>query len=150
MKYKEILSAAVGTIGAVAVKLMGGWNGALTTLLVFMAADYISGIILAGVFKKSPKTASGALQSYAGFKGLARKGITLIIVMLAFRLDMITGQNFIASGVIIAFITNEAISITENAALMGVPMPKVLVKAIDVLKSDCGLKDENCTETAEP
>lgn len=134
MKYKEVFSATAGAVGTLIVKLIGGWNGALTTLMIFMAADYISGVLLAGVFKKSPKTKSGALQSVAGFKGLARKGVTLIIVMLAFRLDMMTGQDFIANGVIIAFITNEAISITENAALMGVPLPGPLKKAIDILK----------------
>ncbi len=134
MKYKEILSFATGTLGAIAAKLFGAWNGALTTLMIFMAADYLSGILLAAVFKKSPKSKTGALESRAGFKGLVRKGITLIIVMLAFRLDMITGQSFIADGVIIAFITNEAISITENAALIGVPLPKVLTNVIDVLR----------------
>lgn len=136
MKYKEMLSAAAGVLGAVAAKIFGGWNGALSTLMIFMAADYLSGILLAGVFKKSPKSENGALESRAGFKGLVRKGIILIIVMLSFRLDMITGQNFIASGVIIAFITNEAISITENAALIGVPLPAPLMKAIDVLKTE--------------
>ncbi len=136
MKYKDILSAAAGALGAVAAKLFGNWNGALTTLLIFMAADYLSGLLLAGVFKKSPKSETGALESRAGFKGLIRKGVVLIIVMLAFRLDMITGQNFIADGVIIAFITNEAISITENAALIGIPLPKVLTGAIDILRKE--------------
>ena len=136
MKYKEIISAAAGTVGAVCVKIFGGWNGALTTLLIFMATDYITGLLLAAVFKKSPKSKSGTLESRAGFKGLARKGITLLIVMLAFRLDTLTNQNFIASGVIIAFITNEAISITENAAMMGIPLPEVLLRAIDVMKND--------------
>ena len=138
MKYKEIISAAAGSVGAMAVKLLGAWNGALTTLLIFRATDYITGLLLAAVFKKSPKSQNGALESRAGFKGLARKGITLLIVMLAFRLDALTNQSFIASGVIIAFITNEAISITENAALIGIPMPGVLVKAIDVMKSESG------------
>ncbi|MBO7519967.1 MAG: phage holin family protein [Clostridia bacterium] len=136
MKYKEIISAAAGAAGAFIVKLTGGWNGALTTLLIFMAVDYLSGLILAGVFKKSPKSENGALESHAGFKGLVRKGIILTLVMLAFRLDTITGQDFIADGVIIAFITNEAISITENAALIGVPLPAPLIRAIDVLKTD--------------
>lgn len=136
MKYKEILSGAAGIVGAVASKLFGEWNGALTTLMIFMAADYLSGILLAAVFKKSPKSKTGALESRAGFKGLVRKGIILIMVLLAFRLDMITGQSFIADGVIIAFITNEAISITENAALIGVPLPKVLTNAIDILKKE--------------
>ena len=142
MKYKEIISAAAGTVGALIVKMFGGWSGAMSTLMIFMAADYLSGLLLAGVFKKSPKSKNGALESRAGFKGLVRKGIILIIVMLAFRLDTITGQNFIADGVIIAFITNEAISITENAALIGVPLPAPLIKAIDVLKKDNG--QENC------
>ena len=136
MKYKEILSAGAGVVGAVAVKLFGGWDGAISTLMIFMAADYLSGILLAGVFKKSPKSKNGALESRAGFKGLVRKGIILIIVMLSYRLDVITGQNFIKDGVIIAFITNEAISITENAALIGVPLPAPLIKAIDVLKTE--------------
>ena len=136
MKYKEIISAAAGTVGAVCVKIFGGWNGALTTLLIFMATDYVTGLLLAAVFKKSPKSANGALESRAGFKGLARKGITLLIVMLAFHLDTLTHSNFIASGVIIAFITNEAISITENAAMIGIPLPEVLLRAIDVMKND--------------
>ena len=136
MKTKEIISAAAGTLGAVLAKIFGGFDSALTTLMIFMAADYISGLILAGIFKKSPKSKNGALESHAGFKGLVRKGIILIIVMLSYRLDMITKQNFIADGVIIAFITNEAISITENAALIGVPLPAPLIKAIDILKSD--------------
>ena len=138
MKYKEIISAAAGTVGGIIVKFLGGWNGALTTLLIFMATDYVTGLLLAAVFKKSPKSENGRLESRAGFKGLARKGITLLIVMLAFRLDMLTHSNFIASGVIIAFITNEAISITENAALIGIPLPQVLLKAIDVMKSESG------------
>lgn len=138
MKYKEMISAAAGTVGAVLVKITGGWNGALTTLLIFMATDYVTGLLLAAVFKKSPKSKSGSLESRAGWKGLLRKGMTLLIVMLAFRLDTLTGQNFIADGVIIAFITNEAISITENAALIGIPLPQVLLKAIDVMKSESG------------
>lgn len=136
MKTKEIISAAAGAVGAVLAKIFGGFDSALTTLMIFMAADYISGLVLAGVFKKSPKSKNGALESHAGFKGLVRKGIILIIVMLSYRLDIITGQNFIADGVIIAFITNEAISITENAALIGIPMPKPIIKAIDILKTE--------------
>ena len=136
MKIKEIISAAAGALGAMLAKIFGGFDSALVTLLIFMAADYISGLVLAGIFKKSPKSKNGALESHAGFKGLVRKGIILIIVMLSYRLDMITKQNFIADGVIIAFITNEAISITENAALIGIPLPAPLIKAIDILKSD--------------
>ena len=125
------------------VKLFGGWNGSIATLMVFMAIDYVSGLLLAGVFKKSTKSESGALESRAGFKGLVRKAETLLIVALAVRLDMLTHQNFIAGGVVTAFVANEAISITENAAMMGVPLPGVLLRAIDVMKQK---KEDEITE----
>ena len=146
MRIKEILCTAFGIISAVFAKIFGGFDAPIVTLMIFMATDYISGLVLAGVFKKSPKSKNGALESHAGFKGLMRKGITLLIVMLAFRLDTVTKQNFIADGVIIAFITNEAISITENAALIGIPMPAVMLKAIDILKSDTRVQVSNEAE----
>ena len=143
MKIKELFLTAVGTCGAVLVKFFGGWNGSIATLMVFMAIDYVSGLLLAGVFKKSTKSESGALESRAGFKGLVRKAETLLIVALAVRLDMLTHQNFIAGGVVTAFVANEAISITENAAMMGVPLPGVLLRAIDVMKQK---KEDEITE----
>ena len=98
-----------------------------------MAFDYITGLIVAGVFKNSNKTETGALESYAGFKGLCRKGVTLLIVLVACRLDIVIGTTYIKDAVVIAFVANETISIIENAGLMGVPIPEVLKKAIDVL-----------------
>lgn len=113
----------------------GGWGSALTTLIIFMSIDYITGLMLAGIFKKSQKTESGALESRVGWKGLCRKGVTLLIVLVAVRLDMAVGTSFIKDATIIGFICNETISIVENAGLMGVPIPKPIIKAIDVLKS---------------
>lgn len=134
MKLKALCSAA-GAIGSSIVGYMfGGWDTAIQTLLIFMAIDFISALILAGVFHKSSKTESGALESKTCWKGLMRKGMTLLIVMVATRLDMATGQNFIRDAVCIAFIVNEAISIIENAGLMGVPIPDILMDAIDLLK----------------
>lgn len=134
MTLKGIVSAATGIIGSAFASLFGGWSTGLTTLLIFMCIDYITGLIVAGVFKKSPKTANGALESLAGFKGLIRKGATLLAVLVGYRLDMLLGTSYIRDCVIIAFITNEVISITENAGLMGVPMPQAIIKAIDILK----------------
>lgn len=134
MTLKGIVSAVMGIIGSAFASLFGGWNTGLTTLLIFMCIDYITGLIVAGVFKKSPKTANGALESLAGFKGLVRKGATLLAVLIGYRLDMLLGTSYIRDCVIIAFITNEVISITENAGLMGVPMPQAIIKAIDILK----------------
>ena len=116
----------------------GGWSDALITLIVFMSIDYATGLIVAGVFKKSKKSESGALESRAGFKGLCRKGVALLIVLVAVRLDIVMHTSYIKDAVIIAFIANESISIIENAGLMGIPVPSVIAKAIDVLKEKDG------------
>lgn len=127
--------AIIGLIGGTIATMFGGWDSALTTLVIFMGIDYLTGIIVAGVFNKSEKTENGALESRAGFKGLCRKGVTLLIVLVACRLDIVLGSNFVRDATIIAFIANETISIIENASLMGIPMPQVIVHAIEVLKA---------------
>lgn len=115
--------------------LFGGWDAGLATLVMFMAIDYVSGLVVAGVFTTVKKTTSGALESKAGWKGLCRKGMSLLFVLIAYRLDLAIGSNYIRDAVIIGFIVNETISIVENAGLMGVPLPKVINKAIDILTS---------------
>lgn len=97
----------------------GGWDAGLTTLLIFMGLDYISGLIVAGVFKNSPKTDTGSLESKAGWKGLCRKCMTLIFVLVAYRLDLVIGTNYIRDAVIIAFIANETISLWKMRVLWG-------------------------------
>ena len=124
----------IGAIGALIASLFGGWDTALVTLMIFMATDYVTGLIVAGVFHTSQKSENGALESRAGWKGLCRKGVTLLVVLVACRLDLITGTNFIRDAVIIAFICNETISIIENAGLMGIDIPPALTAAIEVLK----------------
>lgn len=141
------LTGFIGVVGGVISTLYGGWDSALTTLIIFMAIDYITGLIVAGVFKNSEKTDTGALESRAGFKGLCRKGVTLLIVLVACRLDLVIGTTFVKDATVIAFIANETISIIENAGLMGIPIPSVIVKSIDVLKSKAEEdKNENSTQ----
>lgn len=130
---KEWLCAAIGAIGSVVVAFFGGWDMSLQTLVIFMVIDYMSGLVVAGVFHASKKSENGALESRVGFKGLCRKGITLLFVLIAHHLDIIIGTNYIRDMVVIGFIANEVISITENAGLMGVPLPKTIAKAIDIL-----------------
>lgn len=133
-----------GAVGSFFASFFGGWDGALTTLLLFMGIDYLTGLLVAGVFHKSRKTKSGSLESRAGWKGLCRKGVTLLIVLVACRLDLLTGSSFIRDAVVIAFVINETLSIIENAGLMGVPIPAIITKAIEVLKrkSDIDLTPE--------
>ena len=132
---KSWFTTLIGVIGGFIASLFGGWDAALVTLIIFMAIDYITGLIVAGVFRNSEKTANGALESRAGWKGLCRKGVTLLVVLVACRLDLVMGSNFIRDAVIIAFVANETISIIENAGLMGIPIPAAIMRAIEILKN---------------
>lgn len=138
MEHLSIIKAtfltAIGVIGSGVVNLFGGWTDDLATLIIFMAIDFVMGLAIAGFWKKSGKSESGALNSVSAWKGLCRKGGTLLVVLIAHRLDMTLGVGYIKTAVIIAFIANEGISIIENLGIMGVPLPAVLTKAIDVLK----------------
>ena len=140
-QMKSWITTLIGGIGSFIASLFGGWDAALVTLIIFMGIDYITGLIVAGVFHTSEKTPGGGLESRAGWKGLCRKGVTLLVVLVACRLDLVMGSNFIRDAVVIAFIANETISIIENAGLMGVPIPGVVVRAIEILKKKAESED---------
>lgn len=140
---KNAMLTAIGITGSIIAQLLGGFDMALQTLIIFMAVDYVTGLIVAGVFKRSQKTDTGALESRAGWKGLCKKGMTLLIVLVATRLDLMIGSNFIRDAVIIGYVVNESISIFENAGLMGLPVGKVLTNAIDILKKKSEGEDKN-------
>jgi toxin secretion/phage lysis holin len=135
-RMKVSFCSIIGVVGSAIAAMFGGWDSSLATLLIFMGIDYLSGMLVAGVFHKSTKTDTGALESNTGFKGICRKGMILLIVLVAYRLDLAVGATYIRNTVIIAFIANETISIVENAGLMGVPMPDVVTKAIDILQKN--------------
>ena len=141
---KAKLCTLLGAIGSFIASIFGGWDTGLATLMIFMAADYIMGLVVAGVFHNSPKTESGTLESKTGWKGLCRKCVTLLFVLIAYRLDLTLGVDYIRDAVIIGFVANELISIVENAGLMGAPLPKVIKNAIDILnkKADSIERDE--------
>lgn len=130
---KNGLCTAIGAVGGIIASLFGGWDNAMVTLILFMAIDFFSGLAVAGVFHASKKTESGALESRTGWKGLCRKCMTLLFVLVGHRLDLALGLTYIRDAVIIGFVANELISIVENAGLMGLPLPEVVTKAIDIL-----------------
>lgn len=139
---KETICVVAGLVGAFFTSLLGGWDTSLAALCIFMGVDYITGLLCAGVFHKSPKSKTGALESKASFKGLVRKSVVLAIVLVAHYLDLVLGINYVRDAVCIAFIVSEAISITENAGLMGVPVPPKLIKAIELLQQKNEEKDK--------
>lgn len=135
---KQIYCTSIGVAGSAIAALFGGWDVSLQCLIWFMAIDYVTGLIVAGVFHKSGKSETGALESRAGFKGLCRKAAVLALVLMAHYLDLVIGANFVRDAVCIGFIANEGLSILENVGLMGITYPDAIKKALDVLKA----KDE--------
>ncbi len=133
MTVKEFVCTAAGVVGAAVSSVFGGWNAALTTLVIFMIIDYITGTMVAAVWKRSAKSENGGLSSASGLRGLCRKATVLASVLVAARLDLITGSAYIRDAACIGFILNETLSIIENAGLMGVPLPGVIRDAVDVL-----------------
>ncbi|GAB6086446.1 phage holin family protein [Alkaliphilus crotonatoxidans] len=129
------IKIGLAAILSTAAQKLGGWDTALQTLVLFMATDYMTGLVVAAVFKTSPKTDTGTLESKAGFKGLFRKGAVLLVVLIGTSLDMLmdTGE-LVRNATIIGFTVGELISILENIGLMGVDLPPVITQAIDVLK----------------
>ncbi len=121
-------------LGSVLANLFGGWDVALQVLVFLMTADYISSLVMAGVFKRSPKSETGALESRAGFKGLVRKGGILLVVLVAVKLDEITGAAYIRTAVCVYFVANEGLSVAQNLGLMGIPLPGFLRKILEAMR----------------
>ena len=131
---REMFYTIMAGVGSVLSYFIGGVDAMFIVLCVLLLVDYFSGIIVAVVFKNSTKRESGKLNSAVSFKGLCKKLFVVILVGVAHFLDIVLGTNFIRGGVIVAFISNETISIIENAGLMGIHIPAVLKKAIDILQ----------------
>jgi toxin secretion/phage lysis holin len=127
---------AFGLLGSLLADLLGGFDTGLSSLLIFMAIDYTTGLVLAGVFQKSRKSEQGALESRAAWKGFFRKGAMLGVVIIACRLDRMLGTNLVRDATVIACCGNELLSITENLGLMGVPLPRPVIRAIEVLNGN--------------
>lgn len=131
---KITILSITGIIGSFLANIFGGWTSDLATLIILMVIDFTMGLLIAAVWKKSGKSQSGALSSWSAWKGLCRKGVSLLFVLIGYRLDLVLGAEYIRAAVIIGFIASELISIVENAGVMGVPLPNIIEKAIDVLK----------------
>lgn len=131
---KATLIGIIGATGSFIAQAFGGWTSDLATLIILMGINFTMGLLIAAIWKKSNKSNNGALSSWSAWKGLCRKGISLLFVLIAYRLDIIMRVDYIRTAVIIGFIVNELISIVENAGVMGIPIPGVITRAIDMLK----------------
>jgi toxin secretion/phage lysis holin len=134
VQIKNGVLATMAIFGSVIANALGGWDGALKVLVIMMVADYVTGLLVAALWHKSPKSDSGALDSRAGFKGIVRKCMVLLLVWVAAAMDRYLGVNFARAAVILFFIGNEGISLLENMGLMGVPYPQKFKEALEALK----------------
>lgn len=131
---KETLCTLSGMIGGALAAAFGGWDAAMTALMVCISADYISGSLVALVFHKSTKSQTGAYNSAYGLKGLCKKGMMLLFVLVAVQLDALMGSDYIRDAVCIGFCSNEVLSIMENLGHAGVPMPQAVIQALEQLQ----------------
>lgn len=135
IKTQYILDTAIGVVGALVYLAVGDITAELSTLLWLMLLDILTGFLVASVFKASRKTTSGALSSKEMLKGFVRKVGMLILVAIAYRLDNMLNVNYLKNATTIALIVEECLSLVENIGLMGIPIPKFISSAIDVLNS---------------
>lgn len=132
--WDKMMKTLAGVGGAIA-GLFGGWDMMLGVLIGVMAVDYATGLVVAAM-GRSPKTETGHLDSKAGFRGLLRKGVILLMVLLGALLDLAlgTGAAMFRNMVIWFYIANEGISILENVALTDMPFPAWLKGALEQLR----------------
>ena len=138
---KFSISAAVGVISAFGAFVFGEWSNDVFALIILMIIDFIMGVLLAIVFRKSPKSKKGGLSSAAAWKGVAKKTCTILLVAVAYQADILLSTTYIRPTVVGALCASEIISIVENAAKMGIlpePVQKLLDKVIDILNTPKG------------
>ena len=134
-RIAEWLAAAGGAVLA----FITGLPVIIWILIGVMTLDYITGI-MCGLMGKSPKTETGGLSSKAAFEGLMKKVLILMVVGLAALVDIAISS--VASIEMVAvtgacclwFVASEGLSVLENAAAMGVPIPKILLKALEIMR----------------
>lgn len=131
---KETLCTILGVLGSAVCWILGGWDTAIVALLVCISVDYVSGSLVALVFHKSNKTESCSYNSAYGLKGLCKKGLMLLFVLVAVQTDRILGSDYVRDAVCIGFCANEILSIIENLGLAGIPMPEAVIKALEQLQ----------------
>ena len=140
MKVKQVISLVIGALTTGLLKVIGEPTQDLKILLLLMVIDLIVGFTVSAVWHKSSKTKSGKVSSKVMFKGIVKKILTLVLVVVAYQIGILLGYDVIRHVVIIAFIVQEIISIIENIAITGVKAPDIITKALDILERS--VKDE--------
>lgn len=121
-----MIKIALSFIGSFFCKTLGCFDSLLTTLIIFITMDYITGVMKAITNRK--------LSSEIGFKGIFKKVLIIFMVAIATALDNLLNNSGIRYLVIIFYIVNEGISIIENASKLGLPIPDKVKDTLELLK----------------
>ncbi len=130
VRVEAVLGTITGVVGVAAEILFGAWSDALAALVVAMLIDYVSGVIAAYI---NPAL---SLNSQRGFRGILKKIMILLLVSLGHVLDTAMHQQIICIAVTYFFLGNEGLSIVENAAKAGVPIPARLKETLEQLTEE--------------
>lgn len=130
VRMEATLGVVAGVFGTLTSYFWGAWSNALEVLLVMMVLDYVSGLLAAFV---NPDLAA---NSKRGFKGIAKKLFILLLITMAHCLDTALGVNEICTMAVFFYIANEGLSITENAAKVGVPIPTFIEDSLEQLSHE--------------
>lgn len=133
VKIKNLILGCVSIVSSVVANALGGWDDPLKLLVCLMGADFITGLLIAVVWKKSPKTETGKASSSASFKGLVKKAVVLLVVWVAVQLDNSLNITYVRLAVIVFFSGNEGLSLLENLGIMGVPYPQFIKNMFEAL-----------------
>ena len=135
-KIQIIIDSIAGAVGAVLGFMYGEVTGLFWALIAFMALDYITGVVVAIIEKR--------LSSEVGFRGLAKKFLILVFVAVGHIADayILGGTPAAMSAVMLFYIANEGISIIENAASLGLPVPKKLTSIMEHIKNKSESEEE--------
>ena len=149
-KVTEILAAVGGAI----VSFFVAMPPLVWILIAVMTIDYITGLIC-GALGKSKKTENGYLESHAAFIGLMKKALILLVVLLAALLDMAVSKGAgiqfeaVMGACCLWFIASEGMSFLENVASMGVPVPRVMMKLLEIMREKADPATEQQEEKPE-
>lgn len=142
---KQHICTVVGLVNGFIATLLGGWDSALTTLVIFMAIDFITGLISAAMGKSKHRKYS-KLSLKVGLAGLAKKFCILLMIVVAVRIDILVGTTYIRDVTCISFCISELLSIIKNTARIGIKHPDAIQKAIEVLQKRAGRVDNEIQE----
>jgi toxin secretion/phage lysis holin len=151
-KIQDWIVGAAAAVAGFVTGIYGGWTQGTRVLVILMVIDYILGCAC-GLWGKSTKTETGHFLSQVAFKGLLKKAVEMLVILLAVQLDKAigdgTGHTMFRTAAEFFYIATEGLSIVENAGLLGVPIPKPMKNALEALREKSEGKQDDTDDKGD-